>query len=51
MLACIQRRQNLSSQRLACTPKSLNVPSPPPPPQPCARKGEWSHRQLSFITF
>ncbi|XP_044190617.1 protein FAM222A isoform X1 [Thunnus albacares] len=29
MLACIQRRQNLSSQRLACTPKSLDVPPPP----------------------
>uniref|UniRef100_A0A672ZG25 Family with sequence similarity 222 member A n=1 Tax=Sphaeramia orbicularis TaxID=375764 RepID=A0A672ZG25_9TELE len=45
MLACIQRRQNLSSQRLACTPKSLNVPSAPlllpvPPLQPCTRKGE-----------
>ncbi|KAM9338269.1 protein FAM222A-like [Symphorus nematophorus] len=45
MLACIQRRQNLSSQRLACTPKSLDVPPPPlllsvPPLQPCTRKGE-----------
>ncbi|XP_070781332.1 protein FAM222A-like [Enoplosus armatus] len=45
MLACIQRRQNLSSQRLACTPKSLNVPPPPlllsvPPLQPCTHKGE-----------
>uniref|UniRef100_A0A3P8T005 Family with sequence similarity 222 member A n=1 Tax=Amphiprion percula TaxID=161767 RepID=A0A3P8T005_AMPPE len=45
MLACIQRRQNLSSQRLACTPKSIDVPPPPlllpvPPLQPCTRKGE-----------
>ncbi|XP_023135521.1 protein FAM222A [Amphiprion ocellaris] len=45
MLACIQRRQNLSSQRLACTPKSLDVPPPPlllpvPSLQPCTRKGE-----------
>ncbi|KAM9735489.1 protein FAM222A-like [Menidia menidia] len=45
MLACIQRRQNFSSQRLACTPKSLDVPPPPlllpaPPLQPCAHKGE-----------
>nr|XP_019937094.1 PREDICTED: protein FAM222A-like [Paralichthys olivaceus]XP_019937095.1 PREDICTED: protein FAM222A-like [Paralichthys olivaceus]XP_019937096.1 PREDICTED: protein FAM222A-like [Paralichthys olivaceus]XP_019937097.1 PREDICTED: protein FAM222A-like [Paralichthys olivaceus]XP_019937098.1 PREDICTED: protein FAM222A-like [Paralichthys olivaceus] len=45
MLACIQRRQNLSSQHLACTPKSLDVPPPPlllqvPPLQPCTRKGE-----------
>ncbi|KAG7224025.1 hypothetical protein INR49_015282, partial [Caranx melampygus] len=45
MLACIQRRQNLSSQRLACTPKSLDVPPPPlllpvPPLQPCTHKGE-----------
>lgn len=45
MLACIQRRQNLSSQRLACTPKSLDVPPPPlllpaPPLQTCSRKGE-----------
>ncbi|XP_070845688.1 protein FAM222A-like [Chaetodon trifascialis] len=45
MLACIQRRQNLSSQRLACTPKSLDVPPPPlllsvPPLQPCTHKGK-----------
>ncbi|XP_034048292.1 protein FAM222A [Thalassophryne amazonica] len=45
MLACIQTRQNLSSQRLACTPKSLDVPPPPlllpvPPLQPCASKGK-----------
>ncbi|XP_018526782.1 protein FAM222A [Lates calcarifer] len=45
MLACIQRRQNLSSQHLACTPKSLDVPPPPlllpvPPLQPCTHKGE-----------
>ncbi|XP_040914110.1 protein FAM222A-like [Toxotes jaculatrix] len=45
MLACIQRRQNLSSQRLACTPKSLDVPPPPlllpiPPLQPSTHKGE-----------
>lgn len=45
MLACIQRRQNLSSQRLACTHKSVNVPPPPlllplPPLQTCPRKGE-----------
>ncbi|KAM4527665.1 protein FAM222A-like [Odontesthes bonariensis] len=45
MLACIQRRQSFSSQRLACTPKSLDVPAPPlllpvPPPQPCTHKGE-----------
>ncbi|XP_035523421.1 protein FAM222A [Morone saxatilis] len=45
MLACIQRRQTLSSQRLACTPKSLDVPPPPlllsvPPLQPCTHKGE-----------
>ncbi|XP_003965596.2 protein FAM222A-like [Takifugu rubripes] len=45
MLACMQRRQNLSSQRLACTPRSLNVPSLPLQPpalplQPCTRKGE-----------
>ncbi|XP_034458859.1 protein FAM222A isoform X3 [Hippoglossus hippoglossus] len=45
MLACIQRRQNLPSQRLACTPKSLDVAPPPlllpvPPLQPCTRKGE-----------
>ncbi|XP_060936314.1 protein FAM222A [Limanda limanda] len=45
MLACIQRRQNLSSQRLACTPKSLDVATPPlqllvPPVLPCTRKGD-----------
>ncbi|KAA8584597.1 protein FAM222A [Etheostoma spectabile] len=45
MLACIQRRQNHSSQRLACTPKSLDVPPPPlllsvPSLQPCNHKGE-----------
>ncbi|XP_038588930.1 protein FAM222A [Micropterus salmoides] len=45
MLACIQRRQNLSSQRLACTPKSLDVQPPPlllsvPPLQPHTHKGE-----------
>ncbi|CAN9504263.1 unnamed protein product [Ophioblennius macclurei] len=45
MLACIQRRQNLSSQRLACTHKSIDVPPPPlllplPPLQACPRKGE-----------
>uniref|UniRef100_A0A8C8E3H3 Family with sequence similarity 222 member A n=1 Tax=Oryzias sinensis TaxID=183150 RepID=A0A8C8E3H3_9TELE len=45
MLACIQRRQNFSSQRLTCTPKSLNVPPPPlllpaAPQQPCSQKGE-----------
>ncbi|XP_030598785.1 protein FAM222A-like [Archocentrus centrarchus] len=45
MLACIQRRQNLSSQHLAYTPKSLDVPPPPlllpvPPLQPCTHKGE-----------
>ncbi|AWP15272.1 putative protein FAM222A-like [Scophthalmus maximus] len=45
MLACIQRRQNLSSQRLPCTPKSLDVPPPPlllpvPPLQRCTGKGE-----------
>ncbi|KAM9793998.1 protein FAM222A isoform X1 [Syngnathus typhle] len=47
MLACIQRRQNLSSQHLTCVPKSLDVltpplllPAPPPPPQPRTRKGE-----------
>ncbi|KAG7498334.1 hypothetical protein JOB18_005934 [Solea senegalensis] len=45
MLACIQRQQNLSSQRLACTPKSLDVALPPillpaPPLQPCTRKGD-----------
>ncbi|TKS84474.1 Protein FAM222A [Collichthys lucidus] len=45
MLACIQRRQNLSSQYLACTPKSLDVPPPPlllsvPPLQPCTHKGK-----------
>ncbi|XP_033502132.1 protein FAM222A [Epinephelus lanceolatus] len=45
MLACIQRRQNLSAQSLACTPKSLDVPPPPlllsvPPLQPCTHKGE-----------
>ncbi|XP_028274104.1 protein FAM222A-like [Parambassis ranga] len=45
MLACIQRRQNLSSQRLACTPKSLDVTPPPlllpvPRLEPCIRKGE-----------
>lgn len=54
MLACIQRRQNLSSQHLACTPKSLDVPPPPlllsvPPLQPCTRKGEFiSHRWRRF---
>ncbi|KAK2888296.1 protein FAM222A-like [Channa argus] len=47
MLACIQRRQNLSSQHLACTPKSLDVPPPllllpVPPLQPCTHKGETS---------
>nr|XP_046230670.1 protein FAM222A [Scatophagus argus]XP_046230671.1 protein FAM222A [Scatophagus argus] len=45
MLACIQRRQNLSSQRLACSPESLDVPPPPlllsvPPLPPCTRKSE-----------
>ncbi|XP_059213310.1 protein FAM222A [Centropristis striata] len=45
MLACIQRRQNLSSQSLPCTPKSLDVPPPPlllsvPPLQPRSHKGE-----------
>ncbi|XP_034402105.1 protein FAM222A [Cyclopterus lumpus] len=45
MLACIQRRQNLSLQNLACIPKRLDVPPPPlllsvPPLQPCTRKGE-----------
>ncbi|XP_029301370.1 protein FAM222A-like [Cottoperca gobio] len=45
MLACIQRRQDLLSQSLACTPKSLDVPPPPlllsvPPLQPCSHKGE-----------
>lgn len=45
MLACIQRRQNLSSQHLGCKPKSLDVPAPPlllsvPPLQACTRKGE-----------
>nr|XP_040053207.1 protein FAM222A [Gasterosteus aculeatus aculeatus]XP_040053208.1 protein FAM222A [Gasterosteus aculeatus aculeatus]XP_040053209.1 protein FAM222A [Gasterosteus aculeatus aculeatus]XP_040053211.1 protein FAM222A [Gasterosteus aculeatus aculeatus]XP_040053212.1 protein FAM222A [Gasterosteus aculeatus aculeatus] len=45
MLACIQRRQNLSLQNLACVPKSLDVPPPPlllsvPPLQPCAHKGK-----------
>ncbi|KAM6901681.1 protein FAM222A-like isoform 1-T2 [Lycodopsis pacificus] len=45
MLACIQRRQNLSLQNLACIPKSLDVPPPPlllsvPPLQLCTRKGE-----------
>ncbi|XP_056287843.1 protein FAM222A [Pseudoliparis swirei] len=45
MLACIQRRQNLSLQNLACIPKSLDVPPPSlllsvPPLQPCTRKGE-----------
>ncbi|KAL3041728.1 hypothetical protein OYC64_019832 [Pagothenia borchgrevinki] len=45
MLACIQRRQNLSSQSLACAPKSLDVPPPPlllsvPQLQPCSHKGE-----------
>ncbi|XP_029372079.1 protein FAM222A-like [Echeneis naucrates] len=45
MLACIQRRQNLSSQRLACTTKSLDVPQPQlllpvPPLQLCTHKGE-----------
>ncbi|KAM7368999.1 hypothetical protein PAMP_013299 [Pampus punctatissimus] len=43
MLACVQRRQNLSSQRLACTPKSLDVPPLPlllPVLQPRTHKGE-----------
>uniref|UniRef100_UPI0037E9766E protein FAM222A n=1 Tax=Semicossyphus pulcher TaxID=241346 RepID=UPI0037E9766E len=45
MLACIQRRQNLSSQRLGCAPKSLDVPPTPlllsvPPLQTCTHKGE-----------
>ncbi|CAJ1070586.1 protein FAM222A [Xyrichtys novacula] len=45
MLACIQRRQNLSSQHLGCKPKSLDVPATPlllsvPPLQQCTRKGE-----------
>uniref|UniRef100_A0A669B0A1 Family with sequence similarity 222 member A n=1 Tax=Oreochromis niloticus TaxID=8128 RepID=A0A669B0A1_ORENI len=45
MLACIQRRQNFSSQHLACTPKSLDVPPPPlllpvQPLQSCTHKGE-----------
>ncbi|XP_034565267.1 protein FAM222A-like [Notolabrus celidotus] len=45
MLACVQRRQNLSSQHLGCKPKSLDVPATPlllsvPPLQPCTRKGE-----------
>ncbi|XP_077354654.1 protein FAM222A-like [Festucalex cinctus] len=46
MLACIQRRQNLSPQHLPCVPKSLDVLTPPlllpapPPPQLRARKGE-----------
>ncbi|XP_061703724.1 protein FAM222A [Syngnathoides biaculeatus] len=46
MLACIQRRQNLSSQHLTCVPKSLDVPTPPlllpapPPPPLCTHKGE-----------
>ncbi|XP_061782891.1 protein FAM222A-like [Nerophis lumbriciformis] len=52
MLACIQRRQNLSSssQHLTCMPKSLDVltsplllPVPPPPPQQqqsCSHKGD-----------
>ncbi|XP_015240565.1 PREDICTED: protein FAM222A-like [Cyprinodon variegatus] len=45
MLACIQRQQNFSSQHLACTPKSFDVPPsslllPVPPPQSCTRKGE-----------
>ncbi|KAM6987178.1 protein FAM222A-like [Aplochiton taeniatus] len=46
MLACIQRRQQtLSSQRLVCTPKMLDVPALPiarplPPQQPATRKGE-----------
>ncbi|KAM9841561.1 protein FAM222A-like [Aulostomus maculatus] len=49
MLACIPRRQNFSSQRVTCTPKSLDAPPPPPPPplllsvpalQPCTHKCE-----------
>ncbi|KAM4634677.1 protein FAM222A-like [Polymixia lowei] len=45
MLACIQRRQNFSSQRLVCTPKVLDVPPiplslPVPPSQPCAHKSD-----------
>ncbi|XP_029025517.1 protein FAM222A-like [Betta splendens] len=39
MLACIQRRQNLSSQRLACKPKGLDAP-PPPPLQARPHKGD-----------
>uniref|UniRef100_A0A8C5DND0 Family with sequence similarity 222 member A n=1 Tax=Gouania willdenowi TaxID=441366 RepID=A0A8C5DND0_GOUWI len=40
MLACVQRRQNLPSQRVACTPKSLDVAPLPillqvPPLQSC----------------
>ncbi|KAK6322096.1 hypothetical protein J4Q44_G00068880 [Coregonus suidteri] len=39
MLACLQRRQqNLSSQRLVCTPKILD--SPPQQPQPSTQKSE-----------
>nr|XP_020485435.1 protein FAM222A-like [Labrus bergylta] len=45
MLACIQRRQNLSSQHLGCKPKNLDVQAQPlllsvPPLQACTRKGE-----------
>lgn len=45
MLACIQRQQNLSSQRVACTPKTLVVPPPPlllpvPSLQQCTKKGK-----------
>ncbi|KAL6096901.1 fam222a [Pungitius sinensis] len=45
MLACIQRRQNLSLQNLACVPKSLDGPPPSlllsvPPLQPCTHKGK-----------
>ncbi|XP_051907573.1 protein FAM222A [Hippocampus zosterae] len=46
MLACIQRRQNLSSQHLTCVPTSLDVLTPPlllpapPPSQPHTSKGE-----------
>ncbi|XP_053733352.1 protein FAM222A-like [Synchiropus splendidus] len=45
MLACIQRQQNLTSQRLACTAKSLDVPPPSPSSsstlrRQCVHKGE-----------
>ncbi|XP_067107067.1 protein FAM222A-like [Osmerus mordax] len=45
MLACVQRRQNLSSQRLVCAPKILEAPPltiqlPPLPSQSTSRKHE-----------